>query len=161
LVALLALALVPSRKRLLDLGGPRSAPATWLVFIGVAAVLVVISGPLALVAIPLVLAARRWGDGLMAATAFVAFAAAGGIAAWDPARFGSVGAGAFSPAAQIVSVVALAAVLSSVVWDGRRQRPHDATADPAPDDEPELPAPEAPASESPSVSAPPVGAARS
>jgi arabinofuranan 3-O-arabinosyltransferase len=106
-------------------------------------VLVVISGPLALVGIPLVLAARRWGDGLMAGTAFVAFAAAGGIAAWDPARFGSVGAGAFSPAAQIVSVVALAAVLSSTVWEGRRRRMHDPDGDPdpAPDDDEADPSP--------------------
>jgi arabinofuranan 3-O-arabinosyltransferase len=133
LAALLALALVPSRRRLADRGGPRSAPAPWLLFIGAAAVLVVMSGPLALVAIPLVLAARRWGDGLMAATAFAAFAAAGGIAAWDPARFGSVGAGAFSPAAQIVSVVALAAVLSAAVWNGTRRRPRHAATDASPD----------------------------
>jgi len=49
----------------------------------------------------------------------VAFLVAGVAAAWDPAVTGSSGAGAFSPLAQIASVIALAAVLSALVLEGR------------------------------------------
>ena len=52
-------------------------------------------------------------------TSFVAFLVAGVAAAWDPAVTGSAGAGAFSPLAQIASVIALAAVLCpSWFWRG-------------------------------------------
>jgi arabinofuranan 3-O-arabinosyltransferase len=121
LVALLALSLVPSHKKTQDASGPRSTPARWVLFVGAIVVLAVISGPLALIAIPLVFAAQRYGDGFMAITASGAFVVAGAVAAWDPAVFGSQGAGAFSSAAQIASVVALAAVLCTLTREGRRR----------------------------------------
>jgi len=122
LVALLAAALFPWRNRIKDTGGPRPTPGRWLLFVGALVVLVVISGPLALVAVPLVWVARRWGNRVMAATAFTAFVAAGAVAAWDPAVTGSSGAGAFSGGAQILSVVALAAVLATLMLDGKGWR---------------------------------------
>ena len=101
-------------------------PARWVLFVGTLVVLGLISGPLALVAVPLVLIGRRWGRATLAVTAFVAFVVAGVAAAWDPAVTGSAGAGAFSPLAQIASVIALAAVLSVLVLEGQaaqRQEP--------------------------------------
>jgi arabinofuranan 3-O-arabinosyltransferase len=117
LAALLALSLVPSHKETQEASGPRSTPARWVLFVGAIVVLAVISGPLALLAIPLVFAAQRYGHGIMAITASGAFVLAGAVAAWDPAVFGSQGAGAFSSAAQIASVVALAAVLCTLIQE--------------------------------------------
>jgi arabinofuranan 3-O-arabinosyltransferase len=122
LVALVAAALFPWRSRIKDKSGPRSTPSRWVLFAGALVVLVVISGPLALVVVPLVIVARRWGNRVMAVTAFGAFVAAGAVAAWDPAVSGSQGAGAFSGAAQILSVVALAAVLVTLILDGKGWR---------------------------------------
>ena len=112
---------------------PGPMPARWVLFVGTLVVLGLISGPLALVAVPLVLIGRKWGRATLAVTAFVAFLVAGVAAAWDPAVAGSAGAGAFSPLAQIASVVALAAVLCALVLDGkvqgRRRRAAGAAAD--------------------------------
>ena len=82
-------------------------PARWVLFVGTLVVLGLISGPVALVAVPLVLIGRKWGLATLAVTAFVAFLVAGVAAAWDPAVLGAAGAGAFSPLAQIASVIAL------------------------------------------------------
>jgi arabinofuranan 3-O-arabinosyltransferase len=123
LVVLLALALLPGRRKVKeDASGPRAMPARWVLFVGALVVLGLISGPLALVAVPLVLIGRTWGRATLATTAFVAFLVAGVAAAWDPAVVGSTGAGAFSPLAQIASVIALAAVLSVSVLEGRVAR---------------------------------------
>jgi arabinofuranan 3-O-arabinosyltransferase len=119
LVALLVLALLPGRRKVNDAGGPRAMPSRWVLFAGALVVLALIAGPLALVAVPLVLIGRTWGRATQAVTAFVAFLVAGAAATWDPAVTGSAGAGAFSPLAQIASVVALAAILSVLVLEGR------------------------------------------
>jgi arabinofuranan 3-O-arabinosyltransferase len=123
LVALLALALLPGRRKVNeDTSAPRAMPSRWVLFAGALVVLGLISGPLALVAVPLVLIGRKWGRATLAVTAFVAFLVAGVAAAWDPAVSGSAGAGAFSPLAQIASVIALAAVLSVLVLEGKSAR---------------------------------------
>jgi arabinofuranan 3-O-arabinosyltransferase len=123
LVVLLALALLPGRRKVKeDASGPRAIPSRWVLFVGALVVLGLIAGPLALVAVPLVLIGRQWGRATLAVTAFVAFLVAGVAAAWDPAVTGSTGAGAFSPLAQIASVIALAAVLSVLVLEGRFNR---------------------------------------
>jgi arabinofuranan 3-O-arabinosyltransferase len=119
LVALLALALLPGRRKVHDVSEPRAMPSRWALFIGALVVLGLICGPLALVAVPLLIIGRKWGRPTLAVTAFVAFLVAGAAAAWDPAVTGSMGAGAFSPLAQIASVIALAAVLSVLVLEGR------------------------------------------
>jgi arabinofuranan 3-O-arabinosyltransferase len=119
LVVLFALAFLRGRRKVDDAGGPRAMPARWVLFVGALVVLGLISGPLALVAVPLVLIGRQWGRATLAVTAFVTFLIAGVAAAWDPAVTGSAGAGAFSPLAQIASVVALAAVLCVLALEGR------------------------------------------
>jgi arabinofuranan 3-O-arabinosyltransferase len=127
LVALLALALLPGRRKVNeDASASRAMPSRWVLFVGALVVLGLIAGPLALVAVPLVLIGRKWGRVTLALTAFIAFLVAGVAAAWDPAVNGSTGAGAFSPLAQIASVIALAAVLCVVVLEGRTQRRNSA-----------------------------------
>ena len=128
LIALLILALLPSRRRSLDEGGPRSTPSYWLLLGLSAAALVVVAGPLALVMIPMLIIARRWGLRSMAVTAFLAFVTAGVIAAWHPASTVSSSANAFGAPAQLASVVALAAVLTALVADAKSQgSPHQGT----------------------------------
>ena len=123
LVVLLALALLPGRRKVNeDASGPRAMPSRWVLFVGALVVLGLVAGPLALVAVPLVLIGRQWDRATLAAMAFVAFLVAGAAAAWDPAVTGSTGAGAFSPLAQIASVIALAAVLSVLVLEGKAAR---------------------------------------
>jgi arabinofuranan 3-O-arabinosyltransferase len=122
-LVLLALTLLPSRREAKDPCEPRAMPARWILFAGTLVVLALIAGPLALVAVPLVLIGWRWGRAPLAVTAFVALLVAGVAAAWDPAVHGSTGAGAFSALAQIASVVSLGAVLSVLVLDGGIQRP--------------------------------------
>jgi arabinofuranan 3-O-arabinosyltransferase len=122
LLALLAAALFPWRSRIKDEGGPMAAPSRWVLFACALIVLVVLAGPLALVLVPLVYVGRRWGPRIMALTAFAGFLAAGAVAAWDPAVTGSQGAAAFSPAAQVLSIVALAAVLVTLILDGKGWR---------------------------------------
>jgi arabinofuranan 3-O-arabinosyltransferase len=130
LVALLVLALLPGRRKVNDAGGPRAMPSRWVLFAGALVVLALIAGPLALLAVPLVLVGRKWGRATLAITAFVAFLVAGAAAAWDPAVTGSAGAGAFSSLAQIASVVSLAAILSVLVLEGRVTRRREAPATP-------------------------------
>ncbi len=126
LLGLAVLALVPSRKASRDPTGPRPLPSFWVLLVGSLIVLGLVAGPLALLALPLLLVAKRWGSGAMAATAFLAFVGAGVAAAWDPAHLFSTGAGAFSAQAQVASVLALAAVLVSVVVDRRGSRKREA-----------------------------------
>jgi arabinofuranan 3-O-arabinosyltransferase len=121
LVLLLALALLPSRKILEDPGGERSPPSVWLLLAGAALALVLVAGPLALVIVPLAFMARRWGNGVMALTSFVAFVVAGVFAAWHPATLFTQSAGAFGRPAQIASAIAIAALLCSLV-PGRGDR---------------------------------------
>jgi arabinofuranan 3-O-arabinosyltransferase len=123
LLALLALALFPSRRKAKDPSEPRAMPARVILFAGTLVVLALIAGPLAFVAVPLVLIGWRWGRAPLAVAAFVAFLVAGVAAAWDPAVYGSTGAGAFSALAQIASVVSLGAVLSVLVLEGGMRWP--------------------------------------
>jgi arabinofuranan 3-O-arabinosyltransferase len=123
LLALLALALFPSRRKAKDSSEPRAMPARVILFAGTLVVLALIAGPLAFVVVPLVLIGWRWGRAPLAVAAFVAFLVAGVAAAWDPAVYGSTGAGAFSALAQIASVVSLGAVLSVLVLEGGMRWP--------------------------------------
>jgi len=126
LVLLLALVLVPARKDVPDEGTLRPLPTPWLLLAGAVAILALVSGPLALLVLPLTFVARRWGRGVMAACAFTAFVVAGVAAAWHPAALDTSGADAFGRQAQIGSVIALAAVFAALVgerlpdkWRGR------------------------------------------
>lgn len=123
LVGLFLLALLPSRRRQPTVTAPRKWPSFWVLFALSVAALAVISGPLALVLVPLLVIGRRWGPGPLAVTAFSAFTVAGIAAAWHPANLFGLGIGAFEPLAQIASVVALAAVLGSFVADGWTKAP--------------------------------------
>ena len=96
-----ARALLPGRRKDTERQRTHGDARARVLFVGTLVVLGLISGPLALVAVPLVLIGRRWGRATLAVTAFVAFLVAGVAAAWDPAVAGSTGAGAFSPLAQI------------------------------------------------------------
>ena len=100
--------------------GPRRPLPRWI--LGLAAVLIAVSvgGWLAVVLVPLLLGARRWGSRAMAVVAGAAFIAAGALVAWDPSAVPGTHQGAFGGPAQAASVVALCAVLSAVVVDGRR-----------------------------------------
>ncbi len=122
LLGLAFLALMPSRKPSPVVCGPRSMPSFWILLVGSLIVLGLVSGPLALLILPLVLAARRWGSRVMAAIAFCAFVAAGVAAAWDPAHLFSTSAGAFGAPAQLASVIALATVFASMVVDRAKSR---------------------------------------
>jgi arabinofuranan 3-O-arabinosyltransferase len=129
LILLLVLALLPSRKVLEDSGGERSPPSVWLLLAGAAVALVLVAGPLALVIVPLAFIARRWNNGVIALTSFLAFAVAGVFAAWDPATLFSQTVGAFGRPAQIASAIALAALFCSLV-PGRGDRRAQSEVDP-------------------------------
>ncbi len=117
LAVLLLLALLPSSRPALEPSGPRRPPSFWVLSIGTVLVLFLVAGPVAVVALPLLAAARRWGGGLMAPVAFIAFVAAGVAVAWNPGAVPSTHLGAFGHPAQIASVVALGAVLSAAAAD--------------------------------------------
>lgn len=125
LLGLAVLALWPSRRRPPDASRPRSMPSFWLLLLGSVAVLTVVAGPFCLLVLPLLWIARRWGTGALAATALVAFAAAGIAAALDPPTLHGTGAGAFGGPAQAASAIALAPVLVAIVVEGRRSRRHE------------------------------------
>jgi len=122
LIGLFLLAILRDRKASPGPTVSRRMPSRWLLMAGALVVLGLVVGPLALVAVPLVLAARRWGTGLMAVIAFAAFTTAGALAAWQPAALQAASAGAFGLPAQVCSGIALAAVLSALVagagWPG-------------------------------------------
>ena len=114
LVGLLLLALIPSRRSRQAASEARELPLALLAG-GAVVVLVVVAGPLALLAVPLLWAARRWGGGAMALVAFVAFVAGGVVVAWHPGALPGTGNGAFGGPAQVASAIALAAVLCALV----------------------------------------------
>jgi arabinofuranan 3-O-arabinosyltransferase len=122
LAALVALALVPARRRLDDPGGPRRRPSSWILLAICVLSLVLVAGPFALVVVPLLAVAMWRSRTILTLTAFVAFVLAGCAAAWHPAALGTTAASAFDRPAQIASVVALAAVLSALVVDARAER---------------------------------------
>ena len=125
LLALLALALVRARRISPDTGGPRRPLNFWLLLGLSGFALVLVSGPLALVLLPLLFVARRWGPGWMGVVAFGAFVTAGVFAAAHPAMIDLPGAGAFGRPAQIASVVALASVLIALVTETRMEGPRE------------------------------------
>jgi arabinofuranan 3-O-arabinosyltransferase len=90
---------------------------TFRVLLGILgfAVLLLVSGPIALVFLPLVYAARRWGRTALALVGAVAFVAAGIAAAVSPGASPETGLGAFGWPAQVFAAVALAALLASLV----------------------------------------------
>jgi hypothetical protein len=129
LFALAALALTRrrSRRALPPVGPIRQANALIVSAIGLV-VLALVSGALALVYLPMLVIAARWGRRVTTVIAGVAFAAAGVAVAISPGAEPATGLGAFGAPAQIFSAIALAAVLASVVATDRgakesRRRP--------------------------------------
>jgi arabinofuranan 3-O-arabinosyltransferase len=136
LIALLLFALLPAKKSDRNPTDQRSFPF-WLLAFATVLGLFIVGGPLALVALPLLWAARRWGGTLMAPVAFVAFVGAGLAVAWNAGALPTTHSGAFGRPAQIASVVALGAVLSATAADGARwKRRVVAGSDPEPDEVP-------------------------
>jgi arabinofuranan 3-O-arabinosyltransferase len=119
LVGVFVLALLPSRRGRTDPAAlePRPLPGSWLLLGASCVTLVIVGGPLALLLLPLLAVARRWGPTSTAIVAFLSFFVAGVLAAWNPASPIGPGADAFGSAAQIASVIALAAVLASLTAD--------------------------------------------
>ena len=119
LVGLLLLALVPSNSESTAALKPRTSPNFWLILGVSTAVLVVIAGSLALLLIPLLIVARRWGLTPVIVIALVAFIAAGVVVARHPAPTSLLHPDLRRvwASAQIGSVVAFAAVISLFVTD--------------------------------------------
>ncbi len=88
-------------------------------------VLAIVSGPLALVFLPLAYAGRRWGRRVLAVVAGCAFVAAGIAVASIPGAEPPMGVGAFGWPAQLLAAIALGAVLAALVLP-------EEEADPAP-----------------------------
>ena len=143
LVVLAVLALTGSDRSRLGPVGARRKPRAWLLVAAAAVVAVAVGGWLALLLVPLVAAAYRWGSDAMAVVAAAAFTLAGIVVASYPSANPAVHRGAFGAPAQIASMVALCAVLAAVaVGEGRRRRrdptgehqggPPDPPAGPAP-----------------------------
>ncbi len=125
LVVLVALALFPSRRVERDPCEPRRLPNHWLLLTAEAIILLLIGGPLFLVALPMLFLARRWGGDLMAVISFAAFLVGGIAAAWQPAAVDTASSGALGPVAQVAAVTALAALLSAVTVESRNRKRHD------------------------------------
>ena len=121
LVVLALLAFTGRRRTRLASIGPRAKLPGWALGAVAAIVAVAVGGWLALVLIPLVAVAHRWGGRVVAVVGGMAFVAAGIVVAWDPSIVPALHQGAFSAAAQVFSVIALCAVLSGVVVEERRE----------------------------------------
>jgi arabinofuranan 3-O-arabinosyltransferase len=122
LVMLLLLALIPARRSVRDPAGPRPLPRFGLIATATALVLILVSGPLALLAVPLLFMARRWGGLAMAMVAAGAFAVSGVLVAWHAGALPETGTGAFGRPAQIAAVIALAALLCALAAESRGWR---------------------------------------
>jgi arabinofuranan 3-O-arabinosyltransferase len=121
LLVLAAVALVRGRRPNPAPVGRRRRLPGWLLGGAATLVAVAVGGWLALVLIPLVAVARRWGSSAVAGVAGISFFAAGVIVAWQPSVIPNLHQGAFGAAAQVASVIALCAVLSAVVVGERRR----------------------------------------
>jgi hypothetical protein len=124
LMALLAIfaALVWGRRSQPAIVQRPSPPWIILAVLGFGVVFLV-SGPAALVFLPLALVARRWGHTILALAAFAAFVAAGVVAAFSPGTYPGLGVGSFGAPVQLLAAVSLSAVLASLVTpEPRRQR---------------------------------------
>jgi arabinofuranan 3-O-arabinosyltransferase len=115
LVVILLLAVLPSRRDEPEAVGPRPVASGWVVAVLAVAALVLVGGILALVGVPLLWVARRWGQNVMAAVAFATFVAAGCVVAWHAGALPNLQTGAFGRPAQVASVVAFGAVLCAAV----------------------------------------------
>ncbi len=100
--------------------GPRRRLPTFVLTAGAAGVVLCVGGVLVLLLVPLIAVAHRWGSRASAAIAAVSFLAAGIVVAVHPVPVIGAHGGAFGAAAQILSVVALCAVLSATVVGDRR-----------------------------------------
>lgn len=121
LVVLALLAFTGKRRSSLTSVGPRRRLPGWALAVGGGIVAIAVGGWLALVLVPLVAVAHRWGGRVVAVVAGVAFVVAGIVVAWDPSIVPALHQGAFSAAAQAFSVIALCAVLSGVIVEERRE----------------------------------------
>jgi arabinofuranan 3-O-arabinosyltransferase len=121
-IGLIVLAFRKGKKRYPNAIGPISLPPKWILLVGTVVVLGLVAGRLGLVLVPMLLCGRWLGTRALALVAFGTFAAAGVMASLMPAALRSPTAGAFGKPAQILSVIALSAVLSALVITGRRFR---------------------------------------
>ncbi len=116
LLVLLILVFAGNDRSELDPVGPRKRLAPWVLVAGAAIVALGVGGVLVLFLIPLIAIARRWGSKVVAAIAGAAFVVAGGIIALRAVTFPyPLDLGGFGIAAQVLSVLALCALLSSLV----------------------------------------------
>jgi arabinofuranan 3-O-arabinosyltransferase len=122
LLVLLLLALSGrNSSRRTPVGPRRRLHVAWLAA-AAAVVVLCAGGPLVLLLAPLAYLAHRWGSRAAAAVAFLSFVAAGIVVAVHPVPVIGAHAGSFGGAAQFLSVLALCAVLGSVVVGERRMR---------------------------------------
>ncbi len=136
ILAVLALA-GRNRSRSEPIGPRRRLPGAVLAA-GAAGVVLCVGGVLVLLLVPLIAVAHRWGGRAAATIAGVSFVAAGIVVAVKPVPVIGAHEGAFGAPAQILSVVALCAVLASVVVGERRSSressaPRDSDGEASPD----------------------------
>jgi arabinofuranan 3-O-arabinosyltransferase len=120
LVALLLCALLRRRRRGDEppIGARSPLPLLVVAAFGLVALLLV-AGPLALVLLPMLAIGVRWGPDVAAWIAGAAFMGGGIAVALSPGAEPVSRLGAFSPAAQVCTAVALAAVIASLAVAGR------------------------------------------
>jgi arabinofuranan 3-O-arabinosyltransferase len=140
LLGVFVLAVVPSRSRRLSNASADWIPSGVVVVVGAAAVLVALGGPVAVALVPTVVIARVWPR-LLPWVVAAATTSLGILLVLHAGSEPSTGQGAFGPAAQLCTLVALAAVLGGVCesaitsgwWRKRRtHRPRHARDDPDP-----------------------------
>jgi arabinofuranan 3-O-arabinosyltransferase len=118
-ILLLGLALLRSSRSVSRVAAPQPRAyrgmryRRWFVIGSIAAVAFVISGPVALVVLPVALIPSS--ERVVPAMAAFAFLSAGVAVALAPGRLPPAGAGAFGPVAQILTVVAVVGALISIV----------------------------------------------
>jgi arabinofuranan 3-O-arabinosyltransferase len=118
LLVLACLAVFGRRRSPYEAVGPRQRLPVALLAAAAFVVTLVVGGVvMALVLVPLLLAARRWGSDLMALIAGVSFFVAGVVVAVNPNVIPAYHLGAFSASVQLLSVVAIGAVMCTVVVD--------------------------------------------
>ena len=113
--ALAAFALARRGRRSQPPAPERTPLPRVLVAIACFVVLAIVSGPLALVFVPLAYVGRRWGRRVLAVVAGGAFVAAGIAVAAIPGAEPPMGVGAFGWPAQLLAAIALGAVLAALV----------------------------------------------
>ncbi len=129
LLLLACLALFGRKRSEYEPTGTRERLPFALLVAAALAVSFVIGGVvMAVLLAPLLYAARRWGSDAMAALAGVVFSGAGLIVALDPNVVPGYHLGAFSGSVQFLSVLAIAAVMCTVVAEGHE---HPTGAEPA------------------------------